>query len=160
MSAARITNVLVIALTVMLVDWGSKLWSQQSLFVVFNDREASWWPVPVLFVCTAFFLWVSRDWMTTLALGLLTGGWMANFIDRMFFGPVTDFIPVSAFGRQYYANLADAAILASLPFVLVIVGRSFQVLRRWEQQLKARRRARREARRAARAREPRTTGEA
>lgn len=158
MSSARITNVAVIALAVMLIDWGSKLWSQQSIFVVFNDREASWWPVPLLFACTAFFLWVSRDWLTTFALGLLTGGWLANFIDRMFFGPVTDFIPISVLGRQYYANLADVAIVASLPLILIVVARSFRILRRWEERRRARRRARGDRSRAAC--EPRTSGEA
>ena len=116
MQVRRIAHLVTIALAVMLADWATKIWSQDALFVVFNDREASWWPVPLLFACTAAFLWISRDPLVTVGLGLLSGGWLANFIDRTFFGPVTDFIPLSLAGRHYYANLADAAIVSSLLF--------------------------------------------
>lgn len=138
MRLERITNVAAIALAVILVDWSSKIWSQDALFVVFNDRQVYWWAVPPLFGCTALLLWLSRDPLTTFGLGLLSGGWLANFIDRAFFGPVTDFIPLTLAGKHYYANLADVAIASSLLFFWAALGRRLLSRRRAESEGEAR----------------------
>ena len=66
--------------------------------------------VVVLFIA----LWLSRRfdflrWTTTmLALGLLLGGTLGNFIDRAFIGHVTDFIKV---GPWPDFNIADSSLV-------------------------------------------------
>lgn len=49
----------------------------------------------------------NRDWFIKLALGLQLGGALGNLYDRLFYGPVTDFI---ALGRFPVFNVADSSI--------------------------------------------------
>jgi signal peptidase II len=66
---------------------------------------------------------VSSGWLATIALGLLLGGAVGNFIDRARFGYVVDFVDMGIPGgwRFYTWNVADAAITTSILLLLLMV---------------------------------------
>ncbi|MGZ8528411.1 MAG: signal peptidase II [Candidatus Limnocylindrales bacterium] len=66
---------------------------------------------------------VSSGWLATVALGLLLGGAVGNFIDRARLGYVVDFVDMGIPGgwRFYTWNVADAAITISILLLLLMV---------------------------------------
>ena len=63
----------------------------------------------------------SHSWPLTLALGLLLGGAIGNFIDRLVYGYVTDFIDVGIGTSRFYTfNVADSAISTALLLLVLI----------------------------------------
>ena len=57
------------------------------------------------------YRWGWQSWLTTLALGLLLGGAIGNFIDRIRFGYVIDFVDIGAGEWRWYVfNVADMAV--------------------------------------------------
>jgi signal peptidase II len=62
-------------------------------------------------------------WLATVALGLLLGGAVGNFIDRARLGYVVDFVDMGIPGgwRFYTWNVADAAITTSILLLLLMV---------------------------------------
>jgi signal peptidase II len=65
------------------------------------------------------FRWGWQSWPMTLALGLLLGGAIGNFVDRIRFGYVVDFVDIGAgTWRWYIFNVADSAVTGF--FLLVI----------------------------------------
>jgi signal peptidase II len=63
----------------------------------------------------------SHSWLLTLALGLLLGGAIGNFLDRLFYGYVTDFIDVGIGNSRFYTfNVADSAISTALLLLVLI----------------------------------------
>ncbi len=64
--------------------------------------------------------WGWRSWLITLALGLLLGGAIGNFIDRIRFGYVVDFADIGVgTWRWYIFNIADMAVTC---FFLLLIG--------------------------------------
>lgn len=62
-----------------------------------------------------------RGWLTTLALGLLLGGAVGNFVDRITLSYVRDFFDLGVGSwRWYIFNVADAAITVSIGLILLI----------------------------------------
>jgi signal peptidase II len=61
-------------------------------------------------------------WLATVALGLLLGGAVGNFIDRARLGHVVDFVDMGFPGgwRFYTWNVADAAITVSILLLLLM----------------------------------------
>lgn len=61
-------------------------------------------------------------WLATLALGLLLGGAIGNFLDRIRLGYVVDFVDMGFPGgwRFYTWNLADAGISTSIVLLLAM----------------------------------------
>jgi signal peptidase II len=61
-------------------------------------------------------------WLATIALGLLLGGAVGNFIDRARLGYVVDFVDMGIPGgwRFYTWNVADAAITVSILLLLAM----------------------------------------
>lgn len=75
-------------------------------------------------------------WLLTLALGLLLGGAVGNFIDRVRKGAVVDFVDMGIGDLRWYTfNVADAAISTSLLLLilLTVVPQLVPRLRRAEQ---------------------------
>jgi signal peptidase II len=63
----------------------------------------------------------SHSWLLTLALGLLLGGAIGNFIDRIRFGWVIDFVDMGVGDSRFFTfNVADSAISTALFLLLVI----------------------------------------
>jgi signal peptidase II len=56
--------------------------------------------------------------LTRVALGLVWGGALGNFIDRLLYGKVIDFIDMQHFYFPYIFNLADSCITVGLLFLL------------------------------------------
>jgi signal peptidase II len=66
------------------------------------------------------FRWGWRNWLVTLALGLLLGGAIGNFIDRIRQGYVIDFADIGiGTWRWYIFNIADMAVTC---FFLLLIG--------------------------------------
>lgn len=65
----------------------------------------------------------SSGWLATVALGLLLGGAVGNFIDRVRLGHVVDFVDMGIPGgwRFYTWNVADAAITTAILLLLLMV---------------------------------------
>lgn len=60
-------------------------------------------------------------WLLTLALGLLLGGAVGNFIDRVRKGAVVDFVDMGIGHLRWYTfNVADAAISISLLLLILL----------------------------------------
>jgi signal peptidase II len=74
----------------------------------------------------AFIVWYharrGTTWLTTLALGLLLGGAIGNFIDRVRLGYVIDFVDMGVpDGWRFFTwNVADASITASVLLLLAM----------------------------------------
>jgi lipoprotein signal peptidase len=61
------------------------------------------------------------NWLVTLALGLLLGGAVGNFIDRIRLGYVVDFADMGiGTWRWYIFNVADSAITVSIVVLLLL----------------------------------------
>ena len=63
----------------------------------------------------------SHAWLLTLALGLLLGGAIGNFIDRVRLGFVIDFVDMGIGNSRFYTfNVADSAISMALLLLILI----------------------------------------
>jgi signal peptidase II len=88
------------------------------------QSEASWtrWALAAfaLAVALALAVWVRRasKIYTGVALGLVIGGAIGNFADRVRFGTVVDFIDVTALHFPWVFNLADSAITIGIVLLL------------------------------------------
>jgi len=61
-----------------------------------------------------------RSWLVTLTLALLLGGAVGNFVDRIRFGYVVDFVDIGIGSWRFYIfNVADSAVTIS---ILVMLG--------------------------------------
>lgn len=62
-----------------------------------------------------------RSWLVTLTLGLLLGGAVGNFIDRIRFGYVVDFVDIGVGTWRFYIfNVANSAVTISILLMLVL----------------------------------------
>ena len=77
--------------------------------------------IAVMLLIVAYESRVGAAYLPTIALGLLLGGAIGNFIDRIRLGYVVDFVD-SGIGdlRWYTFNVADAAISASIVLLIVM----------------------------------------
>lgn len=67
----------------------------------------------------SWWLWVSRQRLLGLGLGLVIGGALGNLVDRLVYGWVADFFHFYAFGYDWYVfNMADVAITAGVAVLL------------------------------------------
>jgi signal peptidase II len=74
-----------------------------------------------LAVAAALGWWVRRTekLYTGVALGLVIGGALGNFCDRVRFGTVVDFVDVTALKFPWVFNLADSAITIGIVLLLI-----------------------------------------
>jgi signal peptidase II len=71
-----------------------------------------------------------RGIVTTIALGLLLGGAIGNFLDRLRYGAVVDWIDMGIGSTRFWTyNIGDAAITTSI--ILIIVTAFFPVIASW-----------------------------
>jgi signal peptidase II len=97
-----------------------------ALFGLFRDQAILFAVLSVAVM--ALIVWyhgravVSSGWLATIALGLLLGGAVGNFIDRIRLGYVVDFVDMGIPGgwRFYTWNVADAAITVSILLLLAM----------------------------------------
>ncbi len=62
-----------------------------------------------------------RSWIVTITLGLLLGGAVGNFIDRIALGYVVDFADIGIGNWRFYIfNIADSAVTAAILLMLGI----------------------------------------
>ncbi|HEY2481079.1 MAG TPA: signal peptidase II [Caulobacteraceae bacterium] len=89
------------------------------------QSDASWtrWALAAfsLIVAVALGLWARRAErpFTGLALGLIIGGAIGNFIDRVRIGVVVDFVDVTALYFPWVFNVADSAITVGIILLLL-----------------------------------------
>ena len=77
----------------------------------------------VAVIVLAVWMARSRNWLATVALGLIIGGAVGNAIDRVAYGAVVDFalfhVEIGGNTYNWYVfNLADVAIVAGVAAVL------------------------------------------
>ena len=62
------------------------------------------------------WLWRTRSWVVTIAVGAIAGGAIGNVLDRLRFGAVVDFIHVHAGPLDYpwVFNVGDSAIVCGV----------------------------------------------
>ncbi len=64
---------------------------------------------------------VRGPWLLTVALGLLLGGAVGNFLDRVRLGAVIDFVDMGIGNWRWYTfNVADAAISTALLLLILL----------------------------------------
>jgi signal peptidase II len=106
-----------------------RIWSVENtgaLFGLFRDQAAVFAALSIAVM--ALIVWyhgravAGSGWLATLALGLLLGGAVGNFIDRIRLGYVVDFVDMGFPGgwRFYTWNLADAAISTSILLLILM----------------------------------------
>jgi signal peptidase II len=63
-----------------------------------------------------------RSWLMTLTLALLLGGAVGNFVDRIRFGYVVDFVDIGigTWRFPYIFNIADSAVTISILLMLAL----------------------------------------
>jgi lipoprotein signal peptidase len=60
-----------------------------------------------------------KSWIVTLTLGLLLGGAVGNFMDRLRYGYVVDFADIGIGGQRFYIfNVADSAVTVAIILML------------------------------------------
>ena len=97
-----------------------------ALFGLFRDQAVLFAALSIAVI--ALIVWyhgravAGSGWLATLALGLLLGGAIGNFIDRVRLGHVVDFVDMGLpDGWRFYTwNLADAAISTSILLLLLM----------------------------------------
>ena len=97
-----------------------------ALFGLFRDQAVLFAALSVAVI--ALIVWyhgravAGNGWLATVALGLLLGGAVGNFIDRVRLGYVVDFVDMGFPGgwRFYTWNVADAAITVSILLLLLM----------------------------------------
>ena len=97
-----------------------------ALFGLFRDQAVLFAALSIAVI--ALIVWyhgravAGSGWLATLALGLLLGGAIGNFIDRVRLGYVVDFVDMGLpDGWRFYTwNLADAAISTSILLLLLM----------------------------------------
>lgn len=62
------------------------------------------------------WLWRTRSWLVTIAVGAIAGGAIGNVLDRLRFGAVVDFIHVHVgpFAYPWVFNVGDSAIVCGV----------------------------------------------
>jgi signal peptidase II len=105
-------------------DWIRLVHGQNTggLFGILRDSAAGLAGVSVA-VAVGIVWYQSRagaSWYVTLALGLLLGGAIGNFVDRLRLGYVVDFVDAGLGNVRWWTfNVADASISASLVLLLL-----------------------------------------
>jgi signal peptidase II len=62
-----------------------------------------------------------RSWFLTITLGLLLGGAIGNFIDRLRLGYVVDFADIGIGAQRFYIfNIADSAVTVAILMMLAL----------------------------------------
>lgn len=112
-----------------LVDGWLGLWhvaNSGALFGLFRDQAILFAVLSIAVM--GLIVWyhgraaAGGGWLATVALGLLLGGAIGNFIDRVRLGYVTDFVDMGIPGgwRFYTWNVADSAITVSIVLLLAM----------------------------------------
>lgn len=66
------------------------------------------------------WLWRSKNWLTSLAVGAIAGGAAGNVADRLHYGAVVDFIQAHIGGWSWYVfNVGDAAIVCGVAALML-----------------------------------------
>jgi len=86
-------------------------------------RDSRWLFVAVTVLAVGFIIWYvitkkPKNKLLCTSIALIGGGALGNFIDRLFFGRVIDFIKFSFFDFPYF-NLADTCL--SIGVVLLAI---------------------------------------
>lgn len=126
---AWVTANLELGASIDILDGWLGLWhvaNTGALFGLFRDQAVVFAVLSVAVM--ALIVWyhgraaAGGAWLPTVALGLLLGGAIGNFIDRVRLGYVTDFVDMGIPGgwRFYTWNVADAAITVSILLLLAM----------------------------------------
>jgi signal peptidase II len=77
--------------------------------------------IAVMVLIVAYESRVGAAYLPSIALGLLLGGAIGNFIDRIRIGYVVDFVDMGVGNLRWYTfNVADAAISASIVLLIAM----------------------------------------
>lgn len=88
-------------------------------FGIFQNGNAIFMALAVIVACAILFYLPRtsrKDWWLRLALAMQFSGALGNFIDRVQFGHVTDFISVGTFA---IFNIADASITVGVAILIL-----------------------------------------
>ncbi len=106
---------------IILIDLSSKIYANNQGMAHLNpgisfgliENLSQWLPIGIVFFLLVFIFLGWQSWRKNFfALSLLLGGSLANLIDRMINGAITDWIPIPL--TNLYNNVADWAIFFSL----------------------------------------------
>lgn len=99
-----------------------------------SDNPAMRWLLSLFALAVAVFLagWARRIERPLLAasIGLIMGGAIGNFIDRIRLGWVADFVDVTRLGFPWVFNVADSALTIGIMLLIVDAVRSEWALRK------------------------------
>jgi signal peptidase II len=94
------------------------------LFGLFQGSALAFALITVLVVAVLVSLEIGsgwRSWLVTLTLGLLLGGAVGNFIDRIRFGYVIDFADIGIGHTRFYIfNVADSAVTIAIGLLFIL----------------------------------------
>jgi signal peptidase II len=72
-------------------------------------------------IALCIWLWRSKNWLTVLAVGAITGGAIGNVADRLRYGAVVDFIQAHIAGIYFpwVFNIGDSAICCGVAVLML-----------------------------------------
>lgn len=96
-----------------------------------------------------FFTYFKHNTPARIALAAIEAGAIGNFIDRIYFGEVRDFIEIDFILPHYTCNFADMCIVLgaiALIFIILFIGKesAFPLTKKWREEAKEEERLRNE----------------
>jgi len=103
----------------------AKSYNTGGIFGLFGDSAIVLALASTVFIALiVVYMWrdgTQGSWLLTIALGLLLGGALGNFIDRIRYEHVIDFVDMGIGDWRWYTfNVADAAISISLVLLITL----------------------------------------
>lgn len=93
-------------------------------------------------IVALFFTYFKHNTPARVALAVIEAGAIGNFIDRIYFGEVRDFIDVDLILPAYTCNIADMFIVLgaiALIVIILFIGKesAFPLTKKWREEAKA-----------------------
>lgn len=92
-------------------------------------------------IIALFFTYFKHNTPARIALAAIEAGAIGNFIDRVYFGEVRDFLEVDLILPHYTCNFADICIVlgaVALIFIILFIGKesAFPLTKKWREEAK------------------------
>ena len=100
------------------------VWNQGitfGMFASFASRIILATIATAVVIALCIWLWRSKNWLKTLAIGAIAGGAIGNVVDRLHYGAVVDFLQAHLGGLAFpwVFNVGDSAICCGVAMLML-----------------------------------------